>query len=193
MEKSILKKRPYWYVKRFFDIVLSLILIVITLPLMLLTVILLVLNLGFPICNQYRYREGMYKKPFLMFKFRTKKMNSDDLPRRKRYTDFSYWMDKLRVNELPQLFNVLIGQMSFVGPRPFIVNEKLPNVKISEKRYLVKPGLTNLALVYGGAKVSHKQKLEFDEMYYDNFGFVQDFIILIRTPLEVIRQLKNKY
>lgn len=193
MSKSKLVRRPYWYVKRLLDILFSVLLIILTFPLMLIMVIFVVINLGFPVHNQYRYREGMYKKGFLMLKLRTKKLNSDSLPRRKRYTNFSYWIDKLRLNELPQLFNVLVGQMSFVGPRPFIVNEKLPGDKISEKRYMVKPGLTSLALVDGGACISHKQKLKYDEIYYDNFGFIQDFRIVIKTPIEVIKELKCKY
>ena len=73
MKESKLIHRPYWYVKRLLDIILSIILIILTLPFMLLTLIILVINLGFPIFNQRRYREGMYKKKFLMYKFRTKK------------------------------------------------------------------------------------------------------------------------
>lgn len=76
-------KRPYWYIKRLLDIILSIFLIIITLPLMLITLILLVINLGLPIFNQKRYREGLYKKSFLMFKFRTKLLDSDNLPRKR--------------------------------------------------------------------------------------------------------------
>ena len=107
MKENKLSNRSYWYVKRLLDIILSIILIIITLPLMLITVIILLLNLGFPIFNQRRYREGLYKKKFLMFKFRTKKMNVDDLPREERYTKLSSIIDDLKLNELPQLFNVL--------------------------------------------------------------------------------------
>ena len=193
MEKNKLKRRPYWYIKRLLDIIFSIILIILFLPLLIIASLLVIFNLGFPIHNQYRIREGYNKKPFLMLKLRTKKMDSDHLPRRKRYTNLSYIVDKLRLNELPQLFNVLVGQMSFVGPRPFIVGEKLPEGKISEKRYMVRPGLTNLALVYGGATLTHKQKLEYDIKYYDNFGFKQDFIIVMKTPIEVIKELRCKY
>lgn len=185
-----LKYKPYWYVKRLLDIILSIILIVITLPLMLITIILLVLNLGFPIFNQRRYREGLYKKKFLMLKFRTKKMNVDNLPRKERYTNFSYLIDKLKLNELPQLFNILFGQMSFVGPRPFICNEILPEGEISNKRYYVRPGLTNLAFVTKNGMLTHKQKLLSDIEYYDNFGFKQDLLIFLKTPIYIIKKLK---
>lgn len=186
-----LLKRPYWYVKRMLDIILSLILIVVTLPLMLVTAVSLLINLGFPVFNQRRYREGLYKKDFLMLKLRTKKMNADDLPRRERYTKFSYLIDNLKLNELPQLFNVLLGEMSFVGPRPFIPGEKLPEGKISDKRYYVRPGLTSLAIVSNNDSLTHKQKLLYDVEYYDNFGFKQDLMIFLKTPICIIKRLKK--
>lgn len=188
--KNELKKRPYWYIKRLLDIILSLILIVITLPIMLITVIVLLINLGFPMFNQRRYREGLYKKKFLMFKFRTKLIDSDNLPRKDRYTKVSGLIDKLKLNELPQLFNVLFGQMSFIGPRPFIPGEKLPAGKISDKRYMVRPGLTNLSYVSRGNELTHKQKLAYDIEYFDNFGFKQDLMIFFKTPISIIKRLK---
>ena len=189
MNNNKLKYKPYWYVKRFLDIILSIVLIIITLPFMLITLILLVISLGFPIFNQRRYREGLYKKKFLMLKLRTKKMNVDDLPRKERYTKVSYVIDKLKLNELPQLFNILLGQMSFVGPRPFIPDEELPEGEISDKRYYVRPGLTNLSFIKDGI-VTHKQKLLSDIEYYDNFSFKQDLIIFFKTPISIIKRLK---
>ena len=158
---------------------------------MLITLILLIFNLGFPIFNQKRYREGLYKKKFVMYKFRTKKLDSDDLPRKDRYTKLSYLIDKLKFNELPQLFNVLFGQMSFVGPRPFIPDEVLPEGEISNKRYYVRPGLTNLSFVTKNGMINHKQKLLYDIEYYDNFGFKQDLMIIFKTPVYIIKRLKK--
>ena len=190
MNDNKLVYKPYWYIKRLLDIILSIILIIITLPLMIITLIILIINLGFPIFNQKRYREGLYKRKFLMLKFRTKKMNVDHLPRNDRYTKCSYIIDKLKLNELPQLFNILLGQMSFVGPRPFIPNEKLPDGKIDNKRYYVRPGLTNLAFVSKNGKITHKEKLLADIKYFDNFGFKQDLLIFIKTPISIIKSLK---
>ena len=190
MNDNKLTNRPYWYIKRLLDIILSIILIVITLPLMLITLILLIINLGFPIFNQKRYREGLYKRKFIMLKFRTKKMDVDNLPRKERYTKLSHLIDKLKLNELPQLFNILLGQMSFVGPRPFIPNDNLPEGKISNKRYYIRPGLANLAFVAKNEKLTHKQKLLSDIEYYDNFGFKQDLLILLKTPISIIRRMK---
>lgn len=186
-----IKRGYYWYLKRFLDILFSLILIIITLPITLLVVICLYINLGMPIFNQKRYREGLNKKTFLMYKFRTKKLDSDDLPRKKRYTKFSMFMDNTHLNEMPQLINILKGDMSFVGPRPFIPGEKLPNIKISEKRYYVRPGLTGLAQVNGGIYLSHKEKLAYDEEYFDNFGFIQDMKIILKTPIAIIKNCKK--
>ena len=190
MKKNKLTSKPYWYIKRLLDIILSLILIIITLPFMIITLILLVISLGFPIFNQKRYREGLNKKKFIMYKFRTKKLNVDDLPKKERYTKISYIIDKLKLNELPQLFNILFGQMSFVGPRPFIPGEKLPEGKISDKRYYVRPGLTNLSFVTQNGMLTHKQKISFDEKYYDNFGFKQDLIIFLKTPIYIFKRFK---
>ena len=179
MKKHV--KGIYWYIKRFFDIFFSLILIIITFPIMIIVSLCLFINLGRPLWNQRRYREGLNKKKFLMYKFRTKKLDSDDLPRKERYTRFSYIIDKSHLNELPQLFNILKGDMSFIGPRPFIPGETLPNVKINNKRYLVRPGITGLAYVKGGKYMAHKNKLKYDTIYYDNFGFMQDLKILLKT------------
>lgn len=190
MKKSKLVYRPYWYIKRLLDIFLSIILIIITFPLMLITAILLLLDLGFPIFNQRRYREGLYKKEFLMLKLRTKKLDVDDLPRMERYTRFSYFIDSLKLNELPQLFNILLGQMSFVGPRPFIPDDVLPKGEISDKRYLVRPGLTNLSFIAKKDALTHKQKLLYDIEYFDNFGFRQDLMIFLKTPFYIIKRLR---
>lgn len=190
--KSKHVKGIYWYIKRFLDIFFSLILIIVTSPIMLLVALGLLINLGRPIVNQRRYREGLNKKKFLMYKLRTKKLNSDHLPREQRYTKFSGFIDKSHFNELPQLFNILKGDMSFIGPRPFIPDEELPNGKISEKRYLVRPGVTGLAYVKGGKYLKHKKKLFYDEVYYDNFGFIQDLVILFKTPVAIIKQSKSK-
>ena len=191
MNKNELTSHSYWYIKRLLDIIFSIILIILTLPLMVITLMVLLINLGFPIFNQKRYREGLYKKDFLMLKFRTKKMNVDALPRCERYTKVSYFIDSLKLNELPQLFNILFGQMSFVGPRPFIPNEKLPKGKISYKRYCVRPGLTNLAFVTDDGLRTHEKKLLSDITYYDNFSFKQDLMIFLKTPIYIIKRLKK--
>jgi len=193
MKKNKLTKRPYWYIKRLFDILFSLLLIIITLPITLLTALVLHIDLKGPLFNEQRYREGLYKTPFLMLKLRTKKLSCDHLPRHERYSKVSNIIDRLHINELPQLFNILIGDMSFIGPRPFIPNETLPEGEISEKRYMVRPGLTGLSQVNGGIWTSHANKLKYDIIYYDNFGIIQDIKILFKTPIEIYRQSKNNY
>lgn len=182
------------YIKRLLDIVLSLILIIILFPLMLIVALILIINLGLPLFNELREREGMNKKTFIMYKFRTKKLNSGTKYTNDCYTKVSSIIDRFRLNELPQLFNVLVGDMSLVGPRPFIPGEKLPAGEISPKRYLVRPGITGLAQVNGGRYITHKQKLEYDVIYYDNLSFKEDFLIILKTIFNYSRidHKKNK-
>ena len=150
------------YIKRLLDIILSFILIIILFPLMLIISLIVLVDLGLPLFNEIREREGLNKKTFIMYKFRTKKANSGTKNSSDCYTTISRILDRFRLNELPQLFNVLIGDMSLVGPRPFIPGEKLPAGDISPKRYLVRPGITGLAQVNGGRSLTHKEKLKYD-------------------------------
>jgi len=193
MRYKKLTNHPYWYIKRFLDIFLSLLLLIITLPLLIITIIITLINLGLPLCNERKQREGLYHKEFTMYKIRTKKLHSDNLKREDRYTKVSFIVDMLHLNEIPQLINILKGDMSFIGPRPFIPGDPLPEGEISEKRYLVRPGITGLSQIRGGRFISHEGKLRLDVEYYDNFGFIQDLKILILTPIDVIRQNNGYY
>lgn len=177
------------YFKRICDIILAIILIIITLPIMIITGIIIYFNLGKPIFYEVTPREGRYKKPFQMYKFRTKTLNTRGMPDYIRYTKISKILDITRINELPQLFNILKGDMSFVGPRPFIINEILPPGEISYKRYLMRPGVTGLVQASGAQTINHKDKLKYDELYYDNFSFWYDLKIILKTPVWLIKYL----
>lgn len=173
------------YLKRFFDIILSIILIVLLSPLILITFIITLIHMGFPIFDIRYPREGKNKKPFYMLKFRTRKYDTGDKWGRK--TKLSSMIDKLKLNELPQLFNILKGDMSFVGPRAFICEEELPDDRISNKRYLVKPGVTGLFQVSN--MTTHKEKLQCDVEYYDDLSFWLDFKILLKTPISILKKI----
>lgn len=170
-------------IKPTLDLVVSFILILILWPLMVITAIVTYIDLGSPIHNVIRLREGKNKKTFTMYKFRTKKLGTEYQP---EFTKVSKIIDKLRLNELPQLFNVLKGEMSLVGPRPFIPGEKLPKGTIDAKRYMMRPGITGLAQVCGGRRISHKKKLKFDVLYYDNMSFWLDLKIILKTFIQII-------
>lgn len=151
---------------------------------MIIVAIITFINLGLPIHNEIREREGLNKKTFIMYKFRTKKLNST---KKNKFTKVSRFIDRSRLNELPQLFNVLKGDMALVGPRPFIPGDQLPEGKISKKRYLVRPGITGLAQVSGGRCLTHKEKLKYDVIYYDNLSFINDFKIILKTIVNIFK------
>lgn len=171
------------YIKPTLDFIISLILILILWPVMLIVAIITYIDLGRPIHNIIRKREGKDRKTYIMYKFRTKKINAGD---NSRYTKVSKWIDKLRLNELPQLFNILKGEMSLVGPRPFIPGDKLPEGEIDPKRYMMRPGITGLAQVNGGRDITHKEKLKYDVIYYDNMSFKTDCIIILKTISKLV-------
>ena len=172
------------YIKRILDIIMSSILLIILSPIIIITYIITFFDLGTPLHNKVRERYGMNKKVFVMYKIRTKK-----LPDNNEFSKISYFIDKTRLNELPQLLNVIKGDMSLVGPRPFIPGEVLPKGHISEKRYLIRPGITGLAQVRAGRYISHAGKLRCDVEYYDNMSFIYDVKIIFKT---IIVLFKNK-
>lgn len=171
--------------KRLLDFVFSLLLIIILSPIFLITALIVYFELGKPVIFK-QLREGRNKKEFTMYKFRTMDFN-EDAPREERMTKVTAFLDKYKFNELPQLINVLKGDMSIVGPRPFIPLEPLPK-KPPKERYLVRPGMTGLAQVSGGRHISHNKKLEYDMVYYKNLSFLLDLKILIKTPLEILKK-----
>lgn len=171
------------YIKPALDFIVSLFLILLLWPIMAIVAVITYIDLGTPVYNVIRKREGKNRKTFIMYKFRTKKLGTEHNP---EYTKVSKIIDTLRLNELPQLFNVLKGEMSLVGPRPFIPGDSLPEGKIDPKRYMMKPGITGLAQVNGGREITHKKKLEYDVYYYDNMSFMLDLKIIIKTYFRLL-------
>lgn len=174
------------HIKRLLDIVISLVLIIVTFPIMLLVGLAILINLGKPLWNQKRLREGLNKKTFTMYKFRTRILDTYDKPHNERFTKFSLFIDRTHLNELPQLFNVLKGDMSLVGPRPFIPGEPLPSEPPKE-RYFLKPGMTSLAMLHGIGTITHEEKLKYDVEYYKKISFLLDLKIVLLTPFMIIK------
>ena len=169
------------FIKPILDFVISLSLLLILWPIIVITAMVTYINLGTPIYNRLRKREGKNRKTFTMYKIRTKIYPSEENGYTEGYTKTSKFIDRLRLNELPQLINVLKGDMSLVGPRPFIPGEVLPEGDIDPKRYKMKPGLTGLAQVNGGRAITHKEKLKYDTIYYDNMSLWMDIKIIVKT------------
>ena len=183
------------FIKRFLDILISFVILVLFCWLYLILAVLVRVKLGSPVLFK-QPRPGKDEKIFNMYKFRTMTDARDKegklLPDSERLTSFGKLLRKTSLDELPELFCILKGDMSFIGPRPFIPDEDLPNSKIDKKRYLVRPGVTGLAYVNGGKFMSHKSKLKYDSIYYDNFGFIQDLKIILKTPIALFKQSKDK-
>ena len=174
--------------KRFLDFLGSLILIIIFSLIIILTWILVRIKLGSPAIFK-QPRPGINGEVFYVYKFRTMTVERDErgelLPDEERLTSFGKLLRKLSLDELPQLLNVLKGDMSFVGPRPLLV-EYLPlyNERQS-KRHNVRPGITGWAQVNGRNAISWEQKFEFDVWYVENKSLLLDFKIMMLTVKKV--------
>jgi lipopolysaccharide/colanic/teichoic acid biosynthesis glycosyltransferase len=177
--------------KPIFDKVLSLILIILFLPVMVIVAILIYLWDGFPILFRQK-RPGLNGEIFGIYKFRTMTNDKDEngnlLSDEMRLNGIGKKIRSLSLDELPQLFNVLKGDMSFVGPRPLLV-EYLPLYNETQKRrHEVKPGITGWAQVNGRNAISWEQKFEYDVWYVDNISFLLDLKIFWLTFLKVIKR-----
>lgn len=177
----------YAVIKRVMDFVFATILLVVFSPLMLLTAALIKIDSRGPVFFRQE-RVGKDGKIFRIFKFRSMVSDNDmrDYSRKDQYTFVGKIIRRLSIDELPQLFNVIAGEMSLVGPRPWVV-EYWTNMNKEERlRAKVLPGITGLAQVKGRNKISIFSKIEYDIIYVQNFSFRQDVKILILTVLTVL-------
>ncbi len=177
--------------KRFFDFILALVLIIILSPIYILTSLLVAITMGRPIVF-FQQRPGYKEKIFAIYKFRTmneKKNNSGELlPDHERLTSVGKFLRRTSLDELPQLFNVLKGEMSFVGPRPLLIEYlKLYNDE-QKKRHHVLPGITGWAQVNGRNAISWEEKFSYDVWYVEHQSFWLDMKILFLTFKKVFRQ-----
>lgn len=176
------------YFKRPLDIILSLLGLIVLSPIMLLVAILVRAKLGSPVLFKQK-RPGLNEKSFTMYKFRTmtdeKDENGELLPDNVRLTKFGRMLRSTSLDELPELFNILKGDMSIVGPRPLLV-QYLPLYNEQQKRrHEVRPGLTGYAQVNGRNAITWEEKFDLDIEYVDNISFVGDLMIIFLTLKKV--------
>lgn len=176
------------FFKRFFDIILSLIAIIILSPIYLIISVLVLIFMGWPILFK-QPRPGKNEKIFNMYKFRTMTNKKDKdgnlLPNEKRLTKFGNLLRKTSLDELPEIFCILIGKMSIVGPRPLHV-EYLDYYNEEQKhRHDVRPGLTGWAQVNGRNSISWTEKFKLDVYYVNNLSLLLDLKIILMTIKQV--------
>lgn len=176
--------------KRFFDIVVSFIALILLSVIIVITAIIVRLKLGSPILFKQQ-RPGLKGKPFYVYKFRTmtdeKDEKSELLPDNLRLTKVGKLIRKLSLDELPQLFNVIRGDISLVGPRPLLMEYIELYTPEQARRHDVKPGVTGWAQVNGRNAISWEEKFKLDVWYVDNQSFWLDIKILFLTILKVFK------
>lgn len=177
----------YWAIKRLIDIVVALAIGVVVLPVAALTALLVALTIGFPTVF-WQQRVGLGGREFMIYKFRTLRAPFDRHGRARsddaRLGAVGRWLRATRLDELPQLFNVLAGDMSIIGPRPLLPID-LPRSDLS--RLSVRPGLTGWAQVNGGKSIDAETKNKLDRWYIDNASLWLDCEVLLLTLLTVVR------
>lgn len=177
------------FIKRLFDFVCSLLAIILLSPLLLITALLVRIKMGSPIlfCQE---RPGRNEKTFKLYKFRSMRdmtdKNGRPLSDEERLTSFGRKLRATSIDELPELFNVLKGDMSFVGPRP-LLNDYLPYYTEQEHhRHDVRPGITGLAQVNGRNNVEWTERFALDVEYVRKITFSGDMKILFKTVAKVV-------
>lgn len=172
------------FIKRPLDFVLSLCVIMVLSPLLIiLTIVGLIVMKGNPFFTQER--PGKDEKIFKLIKFRTmtceKDENGELLPDEKRLTKYGKFLRSTSLDELPELINILIGDMSIIGPRPLLVKYLPLYNEEQRKRHLVRPGLSGLAQANGRNTVSWEEKFAYDVEYVHNITFISDVKIILKT------------
>ena len=178
-------------IKNLFDKTLALFLIILFSPIYIVVSLLIFFKMGSPILFRQK-RPGYKEKIFGIYKFRTMTNEKDEfgnlLPDDKRLVGIGKFIRSTSLDELPQLFNVLKGEMSFVGPRPLLEEYLLLYNEKQKRRHDVKPGITGWAQVNGRNAISWEQKFDYDVWYVDNQSFWLDIKILWLTFLKVVKR-----
>lgn len=185
---DLIKQRPLYLIKRLFDIAVSAVGLVVLSPLLLFLAVLVRMNLGSPVFFRQE-RPGLHGKIFRLYKFRSMKDAVDrfgnELPDEERLSKFGRLLRASSLDELPELFNVLKGEMSLVGPRPLLV-KYLPLYNAEQRRrHDVLPGITGWAQVNGRNAISWDEKFRLDVWYVDHWNLLLDLKILFLTVKKV--------
>lgn len=177
--------------KRAFDLFFSGLLLLLLAPLMLILAGCVRLKLGSPVIFK-QTRPGKNERLFFMYKFRTMTDEKDQhgayLPDEVRLTKFGKLLRATSLDELPELWNIFKGEMSFVGPRPLLVEYLTLYNEEQRKRHNIRPGLTGLAQVSGRNAISWEEKFTYDCLYVESYSFGKDVWILLQTVLKVFKK-----
>lgn len=174
-------------IKRVFDLIFSVFAFIMLLPIMLIVYVAIRISMGKGVIFSQE-RPGLYGKIFKMYKFRTmiaadpKSNKSDD----ERITNLGKWLRESSLDELPELFNVIMGDMSLVGPRPLLVDYLQKYSPTEMRRHEALPGITGLAQVRGRNNLSWRNKFKYDVFYVDHRNFLFDLQILFETVMVVL-------
>lgn len=179
------------YIKRPLDFMVALCTIIILSPVLLLIAILVKVKLGSPVIYVQK-RPGLNEKIFNLYKFRTmtdkKDKDGNLLSDEERLTEFGKKLRKTSLDELPELWNILLGDMSIVGPRPQLVKDMVFMTREQRKRHIVRPGLTGLAQVNGRNVITWEKKFLWDLKYIDKITFLGDIRIIFKTIWKVSKR-----
>lgn len=190
-----MEHKPYGFYERFIkrpqDFLCALIAIIVLSPVLIITAILVKIKLGSPVFFTQE-RPGRYGKIFKLIKFRTMTSETDEngeiLPDDARLTAFGRKLRATSLDELPELFNMLKGDMSVVGPRPLLVRY-LPRYNAHQaRRHEVRPGFTGLAQVNGRNAINWEEKFDWDVKYVDHISFLGDWKIILKTVVIVLKR-----
>jgi lipopolysaccharide/colanic/teichoic acid biosynthesis glycosyltransferase len=177
--------------KRLLDLAVAAAALVLLAPVLLLVALVVRLRLGGPVLFRQQ-RPGLRGKPFVLYKFRTMLETRDEegrlLPDEQRLTPLGLWLRSTSLDELPELYNVLRGEMSLVGPRPLLVRYLERYSPTQARRHEAKPGLTGWAQVNGRNALSWDEKFALDVWYVDHYGLWLDLEILARTVWIILKR-----
>ena len=178
-------------IKRLFDLVFTIPALIVLSPVLALVFLITYVKLGIPILFRQQ-RPGLHGKPFILYKFRTMTDACDVLgkllPDTERLTEFGRFLRSTSLDELPELFNVLKGDMSLVGPRPLLMRYLERYTPEQMRRHEVRPGITGWAQVNGRNTITWEERFQFDVWYVDNLSLLLDIKIIILTLYKIIKR-----